>query len=401
MHIDPYVVALDTVFWLVRFLFWVVPSDVWRTCLLLLPAAFVGVQKAYNMDANNLYFVLFYIFFWVVRINGCVRRGRQPLLRGPEWFFNVRVQPDFYRGPGRKILRRYWMRMFIPLAFDVPLAIAIFLSGRFPLLSWLILGLCALIHINHSFSVDLAERQARPFAILEAEQPVASVALSLTPRRLRDYTNRNVEFALALSSLAAFAWLVRYYFAMPEHHNLRLVFGVPAFLLYVQLGILFIKRVVVAWRTPVPQAQAAEHMEAREETRKYYLRVCDWNRAVASAGILFWPIKISASPAGLSHLLSIWFAVWLVIGVVVTIWVEIKRKQLVTLALRARPVKLPDFLHQSEIAKWPVCYQPSAPMLMLKGARGYSLNLANQLTHLGAAYLIGLVALFVLLPMGR
>ena len=401
MHIDPYVVVFDTVFWLVRFLFWVVPSDAWRTCLLLLPAAFVWVQKVDNMDVKNQYFIIFYILFWVVRINGCVRRGHQPLLRGPEWFFNVRVQPDFYRGAGRKILHRYWMRMFIPFAFDIPLAIGIFLSGHLLLLNWLMVGLAALIHINHSFSVDLAERQARPFAILEAEQPVASVALSLTPRRLRDYTNRNVEWALALSSLVALAWLVRYYFATPDHHNLRLVFGVPAFLLYVQLGILFIKRVVVAWRTPVPQAQAAEHMEAREETRKYYLRVCDWNRAVASAGILFWPIKISASPAGLSHLLSIWFAVWLVIGVVLTVWVEIRRKQLVTLALRACPVKMPDFLHQSEIARWPVCYQPSAPMLILKGARGYSLNLANKLTHLGAAYLIGLVALFVVLPVGR
>ena len=69
--------------------------------------------------------------------------------------------------------------------------------------------------------------------------------------------------------------------------------------------------------------------------------------------------------------------------------------------MRARPVKLPDFLHQSEIAKWPVCYQPSAPMLMLKGARGYSLNLANSLSHLGAAYLAGLVVLFELLPIGR
>jgi len=74
---------------------------------------------------------------------------------------------------------------------------------------------------------------------------------------------------------------------------------------------------------------------------------------------------------------------------------------LVRLALRARPVKLPDFLHQSEMARWPVCYQPSAPMLMLKGAHGYSLNLANTLTHLGAAYLIGLVALLVMLPVGR
>jgi hypothetical protein len=81
--------------------------------------------------------------------------------------------------------------------------------------------------------------------------------------------------------------------------------------------------------------------------------------------------------------------------------VEIKRKQLVMVALRARPVKMPDFLHQSEIATWPVCYQPSAPMLILKGARGYSLNLANTLAHLGAAYVAGLVVLIVFMRMGH
>ena len=163
---------------------------------------------------------------------------------------------------------------------------------------------------------------------------------------------------------------------------------------------MFVKRVVVEWRTPIPQAQAAEHMQAREETRKYYLRVCDWNRAVASAGILFWPIRISTSAAGLDRLLSIWFVIWLVITVVATVWIEMRRKQLVRLELRARPVKLPDFLRQSEMARWPVCYQPSAPMLVLKGAHGYSLNLANTLAYFGVAYLAGLVALVALLPPG-
>jgi hypothetical protein len=192
--------------------------------------------------------------------------------------------------------------MFIPFAVDIPVAIAIFLSGHILLLNVLVLGLCALIHINHLFSVDLAERQAQSFALPEAEAPVASIALSLTPRRLRDYTNRKVEWALALSSMVALAWLTRHYLAAPEHHNLRLVFGVPAINLYLQLGLLMVKRVVVAWRTPVPQAQAAEHIEAREEIRKYYLMLCDWNRAAASAGILFWPVQLSASPAGLNRL---------------------------------------------------------------------------------------------------
>jgi len=349
----------------------------------------------------NQFIVLFYIFFWVVRINGCFRRGRQPLIRGPEWFFNVPVQHGFYTGAGRKILHRYWMRMFIPFAVDIPVAIGIFLSGHLLLLNWLIAGLCVLIHVNHSYSVDLAERQAQPFAAPEAERPAASMALSLKPRRLRDYADRKVEWALALANIVAFAWLVRYYLAAPEHHDLRLVFGVPVFLLYLQIGMLFVKRVVVAWRTPVPQAQAAEHMEAREETRKFYLRLCDWNRAVAAAGILFWPIEMSASPASLSRLLSAWFVAWMVIAVAVTLWVEIRRKQLVNVALRALPVKLPDFLHQSEMARWPVCYQPSAPMLMLKGAHGYSLNLANALAPIGAAYMAGLVALFALLRIGH
>jgi hypothetical protein len=330
----------------------------------------------------NQQIVIFYLLFWLVRINGCFRRWRQPLLRGPEYFFDVHAQPDFYTGAGKKILHRYWIRMFIPFAVDIPLAITIFLSGRFLLLEALILGLCVLIHVNHSFSVNLAERQAQPFAVPEDDQPVASVNLSLAPRRMRDYTNFKLEWVLGVATLIAFAWLVRYYYAAPEHHNLRQVFAAPFLLLYMQVGMLFAKRVVLAWRTPIPQFQAAEHMEAREETRRHYLKVCDWNRATITACILFWPIKISVSPFGLNRLLEIWFAAWMVIAIAATIWVEIRRKHLVKVALRARPVKVPDFLGESEIAKWPVCYQPSAPMLVLKGA----------------AYLVGWVALIIFLP---
>jgi hypothetical protein len=139
-------------------------------------------------------------------------------------------------------------------------------------------------------------------------------------------------------------------------------------------------------------------LDAREETRKHYLQQIDWNRAVASVSVLFWPILINTSGAIHDRLIDAWLAVWMIIAVAATVRVEIRRKQLRELALRARPVKLPDLLHQSELARWPVCYQPSAPMLMLKGAHGYSLNLANGVAQLGAAYLTGLVTLFSLLP---
>jgi hypothetical protein len=38
------------------------------------------------------YMQMFYGSFWLVRLNGCVRRGRQPLLRGREWLFAVPAQ---------------------------------------------------------------------------------------------------------------------------------------------------------------------------------------------------------------------------------------------------------------------------------------------------------------------
>ena len=76
------------------------------------------------LATQDWYIVAFYAMFWPIRINGCVRRGRQPLLRGHDWFFNVRVQEGFYEGPGRAILRRYWLRMLIPFALDIPWAIS-------------------------------------------------------------------------------------------------------------------------------------------------------------------------------------------------------------------------------------------------------------------------------------
>jgi hypothetical protein len=303
--------------------------------------------------------VLFYALFWAIRINGCIRRGRQPVLRGPEWFFNVHVQPGFYDGPGKRLLRWYWMRMMIPFAFDIPIAIWIFASGRLALLAWLIIGLCAVIHANHLISVDLAERQARPFAAPDAEPPVASITLSLTPRRLRDYSNLKIELVLIVTTVCALVFA----------HDHRAGWKAAAFLIYMHLGFVYAKCAIVAWRT--------DHTEAHEARRRYYLASCDWYRALLTAQLV---AKVD-------------IVAWLVITVVGTVIVEIKRKQLARLSARAKPVTLPDLLGQSEIARWPVCYQPSAPLLMLKGARGYSINLANTFALIGIAYVTGFVVL--------
>lgn len=53
------------------------------------------------------YMVFCYLLLWASRIRGVIRRVRQPHLRGEGWFFDVPVEADFYRGPGRLILRGY------------------------------------------------------------------------------------------------------------------------------------------------------------------------------------------------------------------------------------------------------------------------------------------------------
>jgi hypothetical protein len=343
------------------------------------------------------YYVLLCGLWAASRARGCFRRWQQPLLRGPEWFFNVQVQPGFYQGEGAKLLRAYRLRLLSTLAIDV-VAWAAFFSNVL-LLSWFLLAMCVFIHVFHVFSVDLAERQARTYAVPEAEQPVAALAISLKRRRLRDYSNRNLEIAMAVSSLVAVAWLVRIYLAAPQHDDLRLIFGMPALILYTQAGFLFAKQIVVAWRMPVPEIQAEEHLEAREATRKFYLKVCDIARAMNSVALLAWPAMLGVSPSRRMQVALIWLAGWLAISVAAGVWQEIKRKKLLTVTLRARPVRLPDFMG-SNAPSWPLCYKPSLPMLVLKGARGYSLNLANTLAYLGAAYLGGWAVLLVLLRLG-
>src|SRR5947209_7701948 len=269
------------------------------------------------MDIER-YLVVFYVLFWIARIYGCFRRGRQPLLRGPEWFFNVPVPADFYKGAGRTLLYRYWMRLILPLALDVPIAAAMFYTNHILWLRYLIFGECVLIHLNHVHAVDVAERRARTL-FDTAQEPVVRVSVSLEPRRLRDYSNAKIEWALALTTLFVFAWLARD--AMSAGwHDLRYVFAVPLLMLYLQMGLLFVKQLAVAWRMPVPQSQIDEHTEMREQTRRHYLQLCVWGCVTITMCMLLWPVKLSLPVAMRGRLVTIWLTTWFAIAIGTQVW---------------------------------------------------------------------------------
>lgn len=344
------------------------------------------------------FIVVYYGLFILVRIRGMVRRWRQPLVRGPEYFLNVRVQPDFYSGEGRKILRSYWMRLFVPWALEIPCVVAIIRTRHYEYLIWLLVGLGILIHLNHLFSVDLAERQARKLAVPEAEQPASSVLLSLHPRRLSDYTNPRVEQFIAFATAAVFVWSIWYYMHAPAGTSFSFVFGMPLLFTYAQVGFLFVKSGIVAWRTPIPQLHAEEHLAAREAARKLHLKVVDYARIVYACQMLFWPVLVTATQENRMQRFT-WFSAGLiVIAVGLTVWHERGRHAVLKKNIRAVPVKMPN-LAGPEFSGWFFCYQPAVPMLLIRGTHGYCLNFANRLTQLGVAYLAGFFALIATLRM--
>jgi len=289
------------------------------------------------------YIVLCYFLFLISRIRGVFRRVKQPHLRGDGWFFDVPVASDFYRGPGLPVLRGYWLRMAIPCVLDV-LAIVMLVTGHTSGLLWVILALVPIIHVNHLYNVSVAERQASRLAKVDQEQMVlvSTVGLSLTPRRLKNYTSWPMEWILGMATVGAILALVHLYRTTPQDHSLRLVFWVPGLYLYLQLGILLVKRIIVAWRTPLPSIQTVEHREVKEATRRYYLLMCDWNRIVITCGIVFWPVLLSAPKAKSEGLMKIWLGTWLVLTLAGAVWVEIKRKQLAEMGTKTRPVRMPD-----------------------------------------------------------
>lgn len=345
------------------------------------------------------FIVIYYGLFTLVRIRGMVRRWRQPLVRGREYFLNVRVQPDFYSGEGCKILHRYWMRLFIPWVLEIPCILAIVRSGHYEYFAVLMIALGILIHLNHLFSVDLGERHAGKLAVPEAEEPVASVLLSLHPRRLSDYTAPRVEQFIAFATAAAFAWCIWYYDHAPAGTSFAFVFGMPLLFTYAQVGFIFVKSGIVAWRTPIPQLHAEEHLAAREAARKLHLKVCDCARIVYAGQMLFWPALVTAATPEDRMRRFAWFGIGIiVVAVALTVWHERGRQAVLKKNIRAVPVKMPN-LAGSQFSGWFFCYQPAVPMLLIRGTRGYCLNFANRLTQLGVAYVAGFFALLATLRM--
>jgi hypothetical protein len=209
---------------------------------------------------ENQILVLLCLFVAAMRMPRIRKRWSAPLLRGPEWFFSVAVKPDFPGGPGEAILRNYRWRLFIPWAVEIPIFLGIPIAGRNRYIMILIFVATLLTRLNYYAARKWAEEQARRFELAGANQPAATVALLLHLRTLAAYTNWRVEAAIALALGGSLAWLGYRYAAMRDWQAVRGPFSAIVIYIYLQAGLLLIKRAMVRARSLAPADNAGQYL---------------------------------------------------------------------------------------------------------------------------------------------
>jgi hypothetical protein len=336
--------------------------------------------------------------FWFLgsasRIPRIVERWRSPFLSGPGWFFGVPIAPDFLASGGRGILFRYRLRLFLPWAIEIPLCVVLLVTGHSAAILPTVAVITLLTRVNYYADRKAAEDQARRFEVAGANQPSVAVALSLRPRTLGTYTNVWIESAIAAVLCGSLAWLAYRYTVLGNWHLVREPLAATLISMYLQIGMLLIKRAFVRARTLAPADNAEQYLAWRESLRRLSTAICDYVRLA----LLCLPLI-----ADLASVTDSWqgsvqqTAAILLVSIVslAVVWYEWRsRQQHLQVARATRPA---EFLMRPDTADAAglVCFKPYLPMLLLKGPNGYALNLASAPVKTAGLYLAGYALLLV------
>ena len=348
------------------------------------------------MNENQIIF-LFCVFAVVTRIPRIVERWKAPLLRGPDWFFNVQTQPGFLKGPGSAILNLYRWQLFVPWAIELPIFLAFLITGHNRYIIPLIAVVTLFTRLNYYLDRKRAEDRARRFEVLSATAPAASVALSLQPRTLRQYTKPWVEAVIALALLGSLAWLGYRYRLTSDWHLLRRPLTSTIMAIYLQAGLLLVKLAFIRARSVAPAENAEQYLAWRDSLRRLSTTLCDYARVMLA---FIPPIaalqSVTASWKGSREQSATGFCI--LAGCAIITWYEWRHRiHYLEVARRTKPANFlirPDLPEQAP----PLCFRPAVPMFLLSRPGGYALNLASAPAKVAALYLAGYAALVTYLP---
>jgi hypothetical protein len=327
-----------------------------------------------------------YILIAILRIPRLKERWIAPLMRGREWFFDVAVAPDFLKGPGAALLRYYRWRLFIPWAIEGAILGTLWLTGRNNAVNILLLisGIALFTRFNYYAARIATENRTRQFERPDAQQPASNVVLSLEPRTLRGYTYWWVEAGIVLALAAAAVWLAY----LPPSVRPRII-NLLIVNVYLQAGMLLVKRGLIRSSGAAPADNVEQYLAWRESLRRFTTLTCDLIRFLLTLQPLMALAFVAGGPARFIAL-PVFFGVSLA-AVGVGWWIRLAHLKV---ARRTRPAKFP-LLPAAQKARGVVGFWPSLPILLLRTANGYALNLASAPVQIAGLYFAGFAGLLV------
>ena len=331
-----------------------------------------------------------------LRVTAYVRLWNIPFYYGADRFFGLPVPAPAYR----PLLHRFRVWIYLPCGPEILAAVAAYLWGGLPALFVEQAAVYILAQFYFPLLAIHTVRQAKWLALGDSWKPVASVALSLKVRRLRDYSSLPFELAVVLGTIAALAlFLACEPFRQPgppPHLMGYLALCVLAF--YLQGGGLLIKHGLVKWRMWLPGERTEEYLRWREAVLHFYLWICDYLRGVSTLALV-----IFASAAyfrGTGHVERVLPTAQVgAAGIILGAFIGARRhRKMAALWKTLQPLEdfsaPPQAIDPREFFLGGLCYSSADnPSLLVPGPLVYAVNLANLRVYLYLAYFAGLVFL--------
>jgi hypothetical protein len=347
----------------------------------------------------------------VVVVASAVRLGRVrvfwswPLRNGEDWFLAQRVGPGFYAGEGAPLLRRYRTCLFLPLALDAPLIVALAATRRFALLmceQWMALILTLVV-----YNLILAHFSARATVsvVTPEERPATTVQLSMAPRRLRDHSHRFIELAIAACLLISFFMLGRLQgtAAGPngDWHAARAVRAglvTAVWIVYVQVGLLLLKMVFVRWRMPLPMRRTEDFRRWRSAWLRSQLNFVDAVRV--SFGLLLPSTMVWLTfKEAWRQVAVVLGSLWALAILALVLFLNREGRRLLAVEREIKPVELvkefprPPIAEGRFLAGGLLYWSRDNPGVLVRSPQGIALNLGHTSTYAWTGYFVGLALL--------
>lgn len=330
-----------------------------------------------------------------------------PIMRGEDAFFGVRVSPEFYKGEGRAVLRRYWF--WLVMTFLEIEVIGLLLSRyRGPIGALqvaprlMVLPLITVLYV-------IFYRQVKPYAV---EEGTGRFASALITRRLGDYTSIPIEIAITVLAILPALFLAYYYPRLPEripvHWNLwgepdgwerkslGSVFFLPLMGVYMQGALLMLKHALLGVKMTLPAEKAEQYLYYKEQFLRTSLKMMDRVRLIIAFMFCTMALEIVFTAlenfGWLARILNYVDMATLVLLIALCAQAIIRLikidKELKTKVGRVYVQR------QSDAAHWYggglIYFNPEDPALVVEklAGFGYTLNMANKRTYLYLAYLV-------------